>query len=164
MPASGQMKSIFRAQDGEERRFGIADQTRRRFQTAASSEPLAGMDASRDAMPAVGLNRRAAAVERRQKDDYPEGEENISHTFISDGKGEASVLIRPREVKSGNKFTGQLAPVDLAPLVHRNFRDEENPLWDLPPAQARPAMLEQIGLLHQLSRHHAGRHFFVAQD
>jgi hypothetical protein len=38
MPASGQMKSIFRATDGKERRFGIADQTKRRFQTAAPCE------------------------------------------------------------------------------------------------------------------------------
>lgn len=65
---------------------------------------------------------------------------------------------------SGSKSSGELAAIDLTPLVHRNFFDKKYPLWDLPPAQPRPAIFEQIGLAHLFSRYDAGRDLFIAQD
>jgi hypothetical protein len=121
------------------------------------------VDARGDTVAAVGSDGRATAAESRQEDDGGEGKQNVSHNITSDGAVESSVLIRPQPDESRTKSPGQLAAIDLAPLVHRNFFDKKNPLWDLPAAEARTAMLEEIGLPNSLSRHDAGSHFFIAK-
>ena len=69
----------------------------------------------------------------------------FSHiTYFEMASEESSVLIQTARRKSRTKSTGQLAAIDFAPLVHRNLFDKKNPLRDLPSAQTRPAVLEQI--------------------
>ncbi len=104
--------------------------------------------------PRAARSRMAPRVENRM----------FRISFSSDWGEESSVLIRSRPKESRTKLTGQLAAIDFATLVYRYFFDKKNPLWDLPSTEARPAVLEQIGLEHSLSRHDARSHFFIAQD
>jgi hypothetical protein len=90
------------------------------------------VDAGSDPVTAVGFDSRAAAAEASEKDNGTERDKSVSHTIRFGIKRRIGCLIWSRPKESRAKSSGQFAAIDLAALVHRNFFDKKNLLWNLP--------------------------------
>lgn len=149
MPASDEMESIFlRRVKAAERACRSMDRWRaHRLCTRRRGSLALRLDADCSRPAAWRLRRdRAASEQRHQQDRSDSREENVSHmcfgfSFDSENAGAVSAS----RCSSRCEPLCERAPAGFATLVHWHLLCEKDPFRHLPPAQAPPAKIEQLG-------------------